>query len=101
MARRQDFGALGRILWAMLRPATDGTGAESAPDTTDHRTISAPRLPERLAALQALLDRLYGAGALPAFVDGAEVILELLRVRERFPFDGSAFVHRQAVRAAL
>jgi hypothetical protein len=47
---------------------------------------AAGQLPQGLAALQPLVSRLIGTRERAGFAAGAEVIVELLRLKERFPF---------------
>jgi CheY-like chemotaxis protein len=86
---RQDFAALGSILFAMLTGTAPRRGNETG----------SPLLPGALAGLQPLLDRLLGIGHRPPLTDGGDVIMELLRYRDTFPFTGAAWDGRSAVRA--
>jgi len=88
---RQDFEALGSILFAML---TGSTAPRRGNET------GSPLLPGALAGLQPLLDRLLGIGPRPPLTDGGDVIMELLRYRDTFPFTGATWDGRSALRAA-
>jgi class 3 adenylate cyclase len=81
--RRADFRALGLILSALLRGDTPArNGAQS-----DGGLTGSLRLPEELAALRPCLDGLLGTGRNRAFERAEEVLVELMTVREVFPFD--------------
>jgi class 3 adenylate cyclase len=83
---RSDFQAMGRILHAMLTAeASLSTNSDQA--LRGENLFDVSRLPLPLSPLQACLDGLLGvAGAQP--VECAEdVLVELLAVKEVFPFD--------------
>lgn len=75
---RQDFRAIGEIFLAMISPADDGAGTSGGSDS---------HLPFELTPLQRCLDGLLGTGQEAPFATGEEVIVELLGLREIFPFD--------------
>jgi hypothetical protein len=60
-----------------------------AEDQAERTHANSLRLPEGLSELQPVVDRLAGVGEAPPFADGADVILELLGLRDRFPFDSA------------
>lgn len=80
-----DFQALGRILHAML------TGDSSLATTPDEwrgdRLFDATRLPLPLSPLQPCLDGLLGIGPAQPVECAEDVLVELLAVKEVFPFD--------------
>jgi hypothetical protein len=81
--RRADFSALGLILSALLR-------GDMPPRSTGHPDgglTASLRLPEELAALRPCLEGLLGTGRNRAFERAEEVLVELMTVREVFPFD--------------
>jgi hypothetical protein len=78
----QDLHALGNLLVAMLLPPGD-TYRAGGPRVVSN---AAGQLPQGLAALQPLVSRLIGTRGRAGFAAGAEVIVELLGLKERFPF---------------
>jgi serine/threonine-protein kinase PpkA len=83
---RPDFQAMGRILHAML------TGEPSLFSASDQELrgenlFDVSRLPLPLSPLQACLDGLLGVGAAQPVVCAEDVLVELLAVKEVFPFD--------------
>lgn len=81
---RVDFEALGRILHTMLVGETVTLG--SATDGGD-KVLALPRLPLPLSPLQPCLDGLLGIGSVQPFERAEDVLVELLAVKEMFPFD--------------
>jgi len=80
-----DFQALGRILHAMLTGDTSII-AGTVDDWRGNKLFNATRLPLPLSPLQPCLDGLLGLGS--HSVERAEdVLVELLAVKEVFPFD--------------
>jgi hypothetical protein len=74
-----DFRSLGRLVIEMLVHRAGGQRIHGAPRVVP---TAVPDLPRRLAALQPLVSRL----ASDQICDGAEVISELLALKDRFPF---------------
>lgn len=81
--RRADFRALGLILSALLR----GDMPARSTGHPDGDLTASLRLPEELAALRPCLEGLLGTGRNRAFERAEEVLVELMTVREVFPFD--------------
>jgi serine/threonine protein kinase len=83
---RRDFEALGKILYAML---TGEASAPTAPVDAWHGKVSfdLTRLPLPLSPLQPCLDALLGVGAGHPVECAEDVLVELLAVKEVFPFD--------------
>jgi len=81
--QRSDFRALGLILSALLRGETP---ARSVAHPDGDLTASL-RLPEELSALRPCLEGLLGTGRSRPFERAEEVLVELMTVREVFPFD--------------
>jgi len=80
-----DFHALGRILYAMLTGDTSlitGSGEEWRADNL----FNATRLPLPLSPLQPCLDGLLGMAA-HSIERAEDVLVELLAVKDSFPFD--------------
>jgi hypothetical protein len=81
--RRADFRAIGLILSALLR----GDAATRNGGHPDGGLTASLRLPDELAALRPCLEGLLGTGRNRAFERAEEVLVELMTVREVFPFD--------------
>ena len=81
--RRADFRALGLILGAMLLGRAPGHGADHA----DHSRITSAALPIELSPLRPCLDGLLGKGEGRPFERAEELLVELMTLREVFPFD--------------
>lgn len=80
---RRDFRALGEIFLQMIQPGdARETALRCLPDQP-----GSPLLPLELSPLQRCVDGLLGSGDTTAFSTGEEVIIELLGLREVFPFD--------------
>ncbi len=83
---RRDFQALGRILHAML---TGEAFALTAPGDAyrGENSFDVTRLPLPLSPLQPCLDALLGVGTAQPVECAEDVLVELLAVKEVFPFD--------------
>ena len=83
---RSDFQALGRILHAML---IDEASAFTAPGDAwrPDGSFELTRLPLPLSPLQPCLDALLSVGAAHPVECAEDVLVELLAVKEVFPFD--------------
>jgi class 3 adenylate cyclase len=83
---RTDFRSVGRIFHAMLTGDVSLlTGFVDEP-TTDE-LFGATRLPLALSPLQPCLDGLLAIGSAPPVERGEDVLVELLALKEVFPFD--------------
>ncbi|HTS53572.1 MAG TPA: protein kinase [Burkholderiales bacterium] len=83
---RVDFQALGRILHAMLTSESP-VGTTPADDWRGDKLFDATRLPLPLSPLQPCLDGLLGVGPAQPVECAEDVLVELLAVKEVFPFD--------------
>lgn len=82
---RADFRAVGCILHAML---TGDLGlAQTRPDQGSADLYQATRLPLSLSALQPCLDGLLGVGTSGPTQRAEDVLVELLALKDVFPFD--------------
>jgi len=79
---RADFRALGGILHKMLFGESALSGSEP-----EGRLFEATRLPLPLSPLQACLDALLGVGSAEPVERAEDVLVELLALKESFPFD--------------
>ncbi len=82
---RRDFRSLGLILHGML--TADPTLAKSASNASGPTLEARTRLPIELSPLQPILDGLLGVGDQRPIERAEEVLVELLGLREVFPFD--------------
>jgi hypothetical protein len=83
---RPDFQAMGRILHAMLTAETS-LFSNSDQASRGENLFEVSRLPLPLSPLQACLDGLLGVGASQPVECAEDVLVELLAVKEVFPFD--------------
>lgn len=83
--RRRDFKALGLILCSLLGILADG--AEVDLDTTPENIDRLLRMPIEITQLKPSIEGLLGIGPKPPFDRAEEVLVELLALREIFPFD--------------
>jgi class 3 adenylate cyclase len=83
--RRRDFKALGLMLCALLDVLAEG--AEVNLDTPPANIDRMLRMPIEITQLRPSLDGLLGCGPHPPFERAEEVLVELLALREVFPFD--------------
>jgi class 3 adenylate cyclase len=83
---RADFRALGTILHAMLTGNSELAGA-GFEDSRSDRLFEATRLPLPLSPLQPCLDGLLGVGTVEPVERAEDVLVELLALKESFPFD--------------
>jgi len=83
--RRRDFKALGLMLCSLLGVMPENTefGLDTPPEHIDRLL----RLPIEITQLRSSLDGLLGIGPKPPFDRAEEVLVELLALREVFPFD--------------
>ena len=82
---RRDFRSLGLILQGML--TADPTLAQTPNDISGPTLEARTRLPIELSPLQPVLDGLLGIGEQRPIERAEEVLVELLGLREVFPFD--------------
>jgi len=83
--RRRDFKALGLMLCSLLGVVPEG--AELGLDTPSARIDHLLRIPIEITQLRPSLEGLLGIGSNPPFDRAEEVLVELLALREVFPFD--------------
>jgi len=83
--QRADFQAMGKILHAMLTGEVWSLNGEQ--ELRREALSEATRLPLPLSPLQACLDSLLGIGAAQPVECAEDVLVELLAVKEVFPFD--------------
>lgn len=83
--RRRDFKALGLMLCSLLGILPDG--AEVDLDTPPESIDRLLRMPIEITQLKPSIEGLLGIGAKPPFDRAEEVLVELLALREIFPFD--------------
>jgi serine/threonine-protein kinase PpkA len=96
-AARADFRAVGRILHAML---TGDLGLlQSTQEEAPADLYRATRLPLTLSALQPCLDGLLGVGSGDPTQRAEDVLVELLALKDVFPFDIRAPIPRVESRA--
>lgn len=81
--RRADFRALGLVLAAMLLGKTPGHGADHA----DNDRLASTELPLELSPLRPCLEGLLGTGSGRPFERAEELLVELMTLRDVFPFD--------------
>jgi DNA-binding response OmpR family regulator len=82
----RDLHALGRILYEMLV----GIALSTVPNSQQASTpelFRATRLPLSLSPVQPCLDRLLGVGSTAPIERAEDVLVELLSLKELFPFD--------------
>ncbi|MEO8039765.1 MAG: response regulator [Betaproteobacteria bacterium] len=84
-ARRRDFKALGLMLCSLLGVVPEG--AELDLDTPSAHIDQLLRIPIEITQLRPSLEGLLGIGANAPFDRAEEVLVELLALREVFPFD--------------
>ncbi len=82
---RRDFRSLGLVLQGML--TADPTLAQTSNDISGPTLEARTRLPIELSPLQPILDGLLGVGDQRPIERAEEVLVELLGLREVFPFD--------------
>jgi hypothetical protein len=78
-----DFQLLGNLFTQMLLSPAASPRPSGRPQLISTLT---PALPPPLVALQPLVSRLVGKNGKSGFTDGAEVVVELLSLKDRFPF---------------
>jgi hypothetical protein len=83
--RRRDFKALGLMLCSLLGILPDA--AEVDLDTPPENIDRLLRMPIEITQLKPSIEGLLGIGAKPPFDRAEEVLVELLALREIFPFD--------------
>lgn len=83
-----DLRAIGRIFHAMLVGTTLPAAARSTqPSPTE--VFRATRLPLALSPVQPCVDRLLGIGSAAPIERAGDVLVELLALKELFPFDAA------------
>lgn len=83
--RRADFKSLGLIFHALL--SGEANHESELANLKTEELIGRSRLPISLSPLQPCLDGLLGLGSPRAFERAEEVLVELLALKEIFPFD--------------
>jgi class 3 adenylate cyclase/CheY-like chemotaxis protein len=83
---RADFQAMGRILHAMLTGETS-LSANTEQEQRSETLFDVSRLPLPLSPLQTCLDGLLGVGEGQPVECAEDILVELLAVKEVFPFD--------------
>lgn len=85
---RSDLYALGIILYEMLTGRKPYTADSFAATLMAHIQKPLPRLPEQFAELQPILDRLLAKKPQDRFQNGAELVMKLQPLRNRFKQGG-------------
>jgi hypothetical protein len=94
----EDFQLLGSLLTQMLLSPTASPRPSGRPQLISTLT---PALPPPIAALQPLVSRLVGKNGKSGFTDGAEIVAELLSLKDRFPFSPQHLTAESQIYGAL